>query len=94
MPGHSITESLTSLMPFANHFNNLLALDFHKETVQVGQDANQGQWRHVERGRQTNRADSQADQARRESLAQKLTLDTVAPNMDVHTALFKNLLAF
>ena len=79
---------------FANHFNNLLALDFQEETVQVGQDANQGQWRQVERGRRTNRADPQADQARRESLAQKLTLDTVAPNMDVHTALFKDLLAF
>ena len=62
--------------------------------MQVGQDANQGQWRQVERGRRTNRADPQADQARRESLAQKLTLDTVAPNMDVHTALFKDLLAF
>ena len=79
---------------FANHFNNLLALDFQEETVQVGQDANQGQWRQVERGRRTNRADPQADQARRESLAQKLTLDTVAPNMDVHAALFKDLLAF
>ena len=79
---------------FANHFNNLLALDFQEETVQVGQDANQGQWRQVERGRRTNRADPQADQARRESLAQKLTLDTDAPNMDVHTALFKDLLAF
>ena len=51
---------------FANHFNNLLALDFQEETVQ----------------------------ARRESLAQKLTLDTVAPSMDVHAALFKDLLAF
>ena len=48
----------------------------------------------VERGRRTRRVDPQADQARRESLAQKLTLDTVAPNMDVHTALFKDLLAF
>ena len=28
---------------FANHFNNLLALDFQEETVQVGQDANQEQ---------------------------------------------------
>ena len=79
---------------FANHFNNLLALDFQEETVQVGQDANQGQWRQVERGRRTRREDPQADQARRESLAQKLTLDTVAPNMDVHAALFKDLLAF
>ena len=79
---------------FANHFNNLLALDFQEETVQVGQDANQEQWRQVERGRRTRRVDPQADQARRESLAQKLTLDTVAPNMDVHTALFKDLLAF
>ena len=78
---------------FANHFNNLLALDFQEETVQVGQDANQGQWRQVERGRRTRREDLQADQARRESLAQKLTLDT-APNMDVHAALFKDLLAF
>ena len=79
---------------FANHFNNLLALDFQEETVQVGQDDNQGQWRQVERGRRTNRADPQADQARRESLAQKLTLDTAAPNMEVHAALFKELLAF
>ena len=79
---------------FGNHFNNLLALDFQEETVQVGQDDNQGQWRQVERGRRTNRADPQADQARRESLAQKLTLDTAAPNMEVHAALFKELLAF
>ena len=79
---------------FANHFNNLLALDFQEETVQVGQDDNQGQWRQVERGRRTNRADPQADQARRESLAQKLTLDTAAPNMEVHAALFKIFLPF
>ena len=65
-----------------------------QETVQVGQDDNQGQWRQVERGRRTNRADPQADQARRESLAQKLILDTAAPNMEVHAALFKELLAF
>ena len=79
---------------FANHFNNLLALDFQEETVQVGQDANEGQWRQVERGRRTRWVDPQASQARRESLAQKLTLDTVAPSMDVHAALFKDLLAF
>ena len=77
---------------FANHFKNLLALDFQEETVQVGQDDNQGQWRQVERGRRTNRADPQADQARRESLAQRLTLDTAATSMDVHSALFKELL--
>ena len=54
---------------FANHFNNLLALDFQEQTVQVGQNANAGQWRQVERGRQTRRVDPQANQARRESLA-------------------------
>ena len=79
---------------FANHFNNLLALDFQEETVQVGQDAKEGQWQQVERGRRTRWVDPQASQARRESLAQKLTLDTVAPSMDVHAAFFKDLLAF
>ena len=77
---------------FANHFNNLLALDLKEETLQIGQDDNQGQWRQVERGRRTNRADPQADQARRESLAQRLTLDTAAPSMDVHSTLFNELL--
>ena len=80
---------------FANHFNNLLALDFQEETQQgAGQDANEWQWRQVERGRRTRRVDPQASQARRESLAQTLTLDTVAPSMYVHSELFKDLLAF
>ena len=77
---------------FANHFNNLLTIDFQEETVQVGQDDNQGQWRQVERGRRTNRADPQADQARRESLAQRLTLDTAATSMHGHSTLFNELL--
>ena len=77
---------------FANHFNNLLAIDFQEESVQVGQDDNQGQWRQVERGRRTNRADPLADQARRESLAQRLTLDTAATSMHVHSNLFNELL--
>ena len=64
------------------------------KTVQVGQNAKKGQWQQVERGRRTRWVDQQASQARRESLAQKLTLDTVAPSMDVHAALFKDLLAF
>ena len=80
---------------FANHFNNLLALDFQEETAQeAGHDANEGQWRKVERGRRTRYVDPQASQSRRESLAQRLTLDTVAPSMDVHAELFKDLLAF
>ena len=58
---------------FANHFNNLLALDFQEETQQgAGQNANKWQWRQVEQGRRTRRADPQASQARCESLAQTL----------------------
>ena len=38
---------------FANHFNNLLALDFQEETTQLGQDENEGQWRQVERSRRS-----------------------------------------
>ena len=77
---------------FANHFNNLLALDFQEETTQLGQDENEGQWRQVERGRRSRWVEPQAAQARRESLAQRLTLDTAATSMDVHSALFKDLL--
>ena len=80
---------------FANHFHNLLALDFQEETAQeAGHDANEGQWRKVERGRRTKWVDPQASQSSRESLAQRLTLDTVAPSMYVHSEFFKDLLAF
>ena len=77
---------------FANHFNNLLALDFQEETTQLGQDENEGQWRQVERGRRSRWVEPQAAQARRESLAQRLTLDTAATSMNVHSTLFKDLL--
>ena len=77
---------------FANHFNNLLALDFQEETTQLGQDENEGEWRQVERGRRSRWVEPQAAQARRASLAQRLTLDTAATSMNVHSALFKDLL--
>ena len=78
---------------FANHFNNLLALDCQEETIPLGQD-DEEQWRQVERSRRSRWVEPQANQARRESLVQRLTLDTVASRLDVHTALFKDLVEF
>ena len=80
---------------FANHFNNLLALDVQEEAAQEAvHDAHAGQWRQVERGRRSKQVDPQSNQSGREALAQRLTLESDAPSMDVHAALFQDLLAF
>ena len=80
---------------FVDHFNNLLALDVQEEAAQKAvHKAHAGEWRKVEQGRRTKWVDPQASQARREALAQRLTLDTDVPSMYVHTELFKNLLQF
>ena len=60
---------------------------------EAAHDAHAGEWRKVERGNRARWVDP-CPQYRREALAQRLTLDTDASSMYIHTELFRDLLKF